>query len=38
MHLRHLERTLGVTFNIATLAFAHLQEQRDAPVQDEGAS
>jgi len=22
MHLRHLERTLGVTFNIATLAFA----------------
>ena len=26
MHLRHLERTLGVTFNIATLTFAHLQE------------
>jgi integrase len=26
MHLRHIERTLGVTFNIRTLALADLQE------------
>jgi hypothetical protein len=26
MHLRHLERTLGVMFNIATLTFANLQD------------